>query len=91
MNQGSLWATTADSQSLANSPVEGRGKDFTPTFTDNPLPAEATVRKQAEALAPPARQIVGSQKHSQSDLLGALQVAARLFRDYPDRTRELRS
>jgi hypothetical protein len=89
MNQGSLWATTADSQTVADSLWMVNGKHFTPTITDNPLLAAAEVRKQAEALAPQARNIVGSTKHSQSDLLGALQVAARLFRSYPDQPREL--
>jgi hypothetical protein len=88
MNQGSLWATTADSQTVADSLWLVR-KDFTPQITDNQLLAAAEVRKQAEGLAPKARQIVGSTKHSESDLLGALQVASRLFRDYPDRPREL--
>ena len=88
MNQGSLWATTADSQTLANS-LWHVHKDFKPTIADNKLLAQAELKKAAAGLAPQGRQIVGSTKPSSSDLLGALQVAARLFRDYPDRPRDL--
>jgi hypothetical protein len=88
MNQGSLWATTADSQTVADS-LWLVHKDFTPSITDNNLLGAAEVGKQAKSLDPKATEIVGSTKHSQSDLLGALQVASRLFRDYPNRPREL--
>lgn len=88
MNQGSLWATTADSQTVADS-LWRVHKDFTPTITDNDLLGAAEVRRQAEGLAPQANQIIGSTKPSRSDLLGALQVAARLLRDYPNRPRDL--
>lgn len=88
LNQGSLWATTADSQTLANSLWRVR-KDFKPTITDNELLAQAEMQKAADGLAPQAREIVGSTRRSRSDLLGALHVASRLFRDYPDRPRAL--
>src|SRR3954469_754923 len=75
MNQGSLWATTADSQTVADS-LWLVHKDFTPSITDNNLLGAAEVGKQAKSLDPKATEIVGSTKHSQSDLLGALQVAS---------------
>ena len=90
LNQGSLWATTADSQTLANSLWRVR-KDFKPTVTDNELLAQAELKKRADGLASQAREIVGFTKRSRSDLLGALHVASRLFRDYPDRPRALSS
>jgi hypothetical protein len=88
MNQGSLFATTADSQTVADSLWLVK-QDFTPTITDNDLLGAAELGRQAKKLDATASEIVGSTKHSQSDLLGALQVASRLFRDYPDRPREL--
>src|SRR4051812_40369472 len=89
LHQGTLWATTADSQTVANSVWQVRGTDFKPTIDGNDLLAAAEMNKKANALAPEAREIVGVTKPSQSDLLGALQVSSRLFRDYPERSRAL--
>jgi hypothetical protein len=89
VKQGTLWATTADSQTVANSVWQVQGQEFKPTIEDNDTLGAAEVRKQAASLTPKAREIVGTTVRSKSDLLGALQVASRLFRDYPDRRRDL--
>jgi hypothetical protein len=89
MRQGTLWATTADSQTVANSTWLVRGQEFTPTIEDNDLLAGAELGRRADELGPTAREVVGSTRRSTSDLVGALQVAARLLRDHPDRPRAL--
>jgi hypothetical protein len=89
LEQGTLWATTADSQTVANSEWTVRDRVFAPTIEDNDLLAAAELRRQADGLRPQARAIVGSTRRSTSDLVGALQVAARLLRDHPDRPRAL--
>jgi hypothetical protein len=66
-----------------------QGQDFKPSIEDNDKLGAAEVQRQAEQLQSKARQIVGTTKRSQSDLMGALEVASRLLRDYPDRPRAL--
>jgi hypothetical protein len=88
-HRGTLWATTADSQTVKNSIWVVRGLEFKPTITDNNLLAKAELRKKAQGLAPQEQQMLRGERHSRSDLLGGLAVAARLFQDYPDRPRDL--
>src|SRR3954453_22305362 len=59
MRQGTLWATTANSATLKTSQWQVSGKSFAPTIEDNDLLGAAELRKQAQSLAPDARQIVG--------------------------------
>ena len=52
-------------------------------------PIRAELKQQAERLRPTDRRLMAVKGRGGSDLLGALQLAARLFRDYPDRPRNL--
>jgi hypothetical protein len=87
--QGVLWATTADGNAVSRSLWSVRGRAFRPTIDDNKLLGEAELRHQADSLRGVDRQIMAVRGRGGSDLLGALQVAARLFRDYPNRPRNL--
>ena len=86
--RGSLWAATADGQTLSSSTWQVNGRGFKESIEGNDLLAEAELKKQAEDMRPEARKILAVNRNG-SDLLGALQAASRLFADYPDRTRAL--
>ncbi len=88
-HEGVLWATTADGASVSRSVWNVQGHAFKATIDDNELLADAELARQAEQLLPADRQLMAVEGRGGSDLLGALQVAARLFRDFPDRPRNL--
>jgi len=87
--QGVLWATTADGATISHSLWSVQGRVFKPTLDDNQLLAKAELKRQAESLRGDDRRLMSVQGRGGSDLLGALQVAAQLFRDYPNRPRNL--
>lgn len=87
--RGSLWSTVADGETISSSTWLINGKGFKSSLEDNELLADGQVAKQAEDLLPEAKKQFATEGASGSDLLGALQVAQRLFADYPDRERDL--
>lgn len=87
--RGSLWATVADGETLSSSTWLINGKGFTPSVEGNDLLGDGEMKKKAKELLPEARKELSMEGAEGSDLLGALQAAARLFADYPDRQRAL--
>ena len=86
--RGSLWASAADGQTLANSSWLVNGYGFKDPQVGSDLLKDAALKKQADELQPKAREILSVNRNG-SDLLGALFAASRLYADYPDRDRAL--
>lgn len=91
--EGQLWATRAEAAVLANSSwlIDGTGDaDFKKpeggeTFQQQVLQAQADTLKTSSA----SKSISESTGNPGSDLMGALQLAATIFKNYPDRPRDL--